>query len=155
MKGIHCAFVGFATDAEIKPRKSKTGTEYLVLSVYRAGDETEDRELIWVRTWQNVDQLVQTVKPSCQLYIEGIVTIARWTDKHGADRSALSVNASKIEVFPVREAVVMAAAPKATKAKKAADSTPALSEQPPAAQPATPTPKAQNVVGELHEGIQP
>jgi single-stranded DNA-binding protein len=94
MKGIRCAFLAIAQDAEIK--QTKRGHHCLALTVKLDAADEEDLR-VW--SFHDVTEIVDQIKPNATVYVEGVLKLRRWENAAGVACAALSVIADKVQVL--------------------------------------------------------
>ncbi len=97
MKGIECACFGAIGSDVIELKMSKAEKPW---TAFNLAVDTGDEKSTWIRVscfGEVAERVAATFKKNDRAYIEGLIRLDHWQDKHGEQKHGLSVSAFKVE----------------------------------------------------------
>ena len=97
MKGIECACFGAIGSDVIELKMSKADKPW---TAFNLAVDTGEEKSTWLRVscfGEVAERVAANFKKNDRAYIEGLIRLDHWLDKHGEQKHGLSVSAFKVE----------------------------------------------------------
>ena len=96
MRGIECCFIAtLSTDPVLKT--GKNGKQFCNFSCTVAVENGDPQWANVICFGENAEQIAETAKKGDRVYVEGVLSLATWTNAEGESRSGLAVSATKVQ----------------------------------------------------------